>query len=423
LTTKSRFQVRVATRNDLEAIKRFDGRLSAAGRSERVSYSRALLAQAEDEPDPDLPVFFRLMVAEESDEIRAAVLLFNQELFVHGVPRRFCYVQMPISEGLVDRSYSLGIVHLIKKATIRYPLLISLGVGSLDSSWARFAGALGWKTATVPFLFYPVRLSRVLLGLEYFKQRPWLRRGAWLAGHSGAARLMGSLHQAYSKFQRPSPRPLVSQVDSFGPWADTVFQEALHHYPITARRDAAALNAIYPVQDPRFCRLRIRCPKTGRDLGWAVVCLSRLPGKYFGDLTVGALADGFGERENVPAIISAGVENLMSRGAEIIVSNWSHRTWVDGCKKLGFLPGPSNYFALMSPQAGRLLVSPSELTQFHFARGDSDGLNIFHAVAGRIGRDLHGPNRPHNLNGQLGQLQAGSDSGLLRRGTAAGSSE
>ena len=246
MSSTSRFRVRLATHNDLERIRRLDDRLGAGGRSERVSYSRALLAQASDEPDPDVPVFFRLMIAEENNEIRAAVLLFNQELFVHGDPRRFSYVQMPVSEGIINRSYSLGIVHLVKKTLFRYPLLISLGVGSLESSWARFVCGLGWKSASVPFFFYPVNLSRVLLRLEYFKQRPWLRRCAWLAAHSGAAQLLGSLHRGYSKLQTPSPPPLVSEVDSFGPWADTLFRDALHDYPITARRDAAALNAIYP---------------------------------------------------------------------------------------------------------------------------------------------------------------------------------
>jgi len=385
LSSKSRFRVRLATNTDIERIKRFDARLSAGGRTERVSYSRALLAETFDEPDPDLPVFFRLMVTEEGDEIRAAALLFHQQLFVRGKPRRFSYVQMPISEGLVERSYSLAIVHLVKETTRRYPLLISLGVGSLDSSWARFVGALGWKSASVPFFFYPVRFSRVLSALEYLNQRPWLRRGARLSTRSGAACLLGGLHRAYFRLHRPSPTPDVADVENFGPWADTVFRAALRDYPITGRRDSAALNALYPKDDPRFSRLRVRCPKTGRDLGWIIVCLSRLPGKYFGDLMVGALADGFGETENVPALVWAGVQNLIGRGAEIIVSNWSHPAWINGSRRHGFLPGPSNYFSLMSPEAAGLVPPTADIGQFHIARGDSDGLNIFQAGARRPG--------------------------------------
>jgi len=259
----------------------------------------------------------------------------------------------------------------------------------------------------------------VLNRLGYFKQRPWLRRGAWFAAHSGAAQLLGSLHRGYSKLQTPSPPPLVSEVDTFGPWADTLFRDALHDYPITARRDAAALNAIYPEHDPRFCRLCVRCPRTGRDLGWIVVCLSRVPGKYFGDLTVGALADGFGKAADVPTLIWAGVQNLVNRGAEIIVANWSHPAWMRGCKKYGFLPGPSNYFALLSPEAGRLLPSPSSITQFHLTRGDSDGLNIFHADTGRTNPDVPGHSRPTNRPADELSLPhdgtAESEQGLRRR--------
>ena len=94
---------------------------------------------------------------------------------------------------------------------------------------------------------------------------------------------------------------------------------------------------------------------------------------YFGDLHVGTLVDGLGRPENVSLLLDAGRRYLAQQGVDLIVANWSHAAWVNASRRLGFLPGPSNFYFFVSP-AGKPLLEPScPLGMIHLSRGDCDG--------------------------------------------------
>jgi hypothetical protein len=366
--------IRFAEASDAPAILRFNNRLQAAGRAEVMPSEPELPGEARYRPK-GFAVCRRLMIAEDGQEIRAGMMLFHHTLFVRGQEREFCWTHWPISEGLIDHKYSLTIVQILRKALAYQPFLLGLGAGSLDHHWAGIVLRLGWRHAAVPFFFYPVRAGKVLLGLRYLKTRRALRIGAVAAACCGLGLGLTSLLALRRRLAASFSSCESSQENSFGEWTDRVFANCLADYGATVSRKATALNIVYPPDNSRFIKLRVIRRGTGEDVGWVVVVDTQMSGdKYFGDLRVGTVVDGFGSAVHVPALLRAAVEYLSTKGVDIVVGNFSHAAWVGACRRSGFFAGPSNYYFFVSPGASPLLEAGCPLPEIHLTRGDSDGV-------------------------------------------------
>lgn len=368
-----RLRVRAADSRDEPAVERFNERLKKGGQYYQLPLDPRLPGEARHRPD-GFPVGRRLLVVEEGEEIRAGMLQYSSTVFVNGQERSFCWAQLPLSEGLVDRRYSMPIVLLTRSALADQPFQMCLGVGSLEEAWAQFVSKLGWSHAAVPFLFYPVRPTQVLRDLAYLRRRRSLQLAARVLAASGFGRLLGGGLALWRRINPAVPEYESRAEPCFGDWADQIFAGARTEYGALVRRDSTTLNILYPPEDPRFVRLRVRRKGADEELGWIVVIRSPMQGNaYFGDLHVGTLVDGFGRPENVPALLAAGSEYLVEQGVDLLIANWSHTAWVRSSRLLGFLPGPSNYYFFVSP-AGRPLLEPScPLSSIHLSRGDCDG--------------------------------------------------
>src|SRR5262245_50237656 len=96
--------VRFTESEDIAAVARFNRRLEAGGREEKVLLQTALPGEARYRPE-GFPVYRRLMIAADDEEVRAAILLYHHNVFVRGQRRDFCWSDMPVSEAIVDRKY------------------------------------------------------------------------------------------------------------------------------------------------------------------------------------------------------------------------------------------------------------------------------------------------------------------------------
>ena len=81
---------------------------------------------------------------------------------------------------------------------------------------------------------------------------------------------------------------------------------------------------------------------------------------------------GLGERPEDAAAIAARIRTaLAANGADLIVTNQSHASWVDAFARAGFLKGPSNYLLAMSRPLAQAVGDGS--ARVHITRGDGDG--------------------------------------------------
>jgi len=368
-------EIRFAEDGDLEAVIRFNRRLREGGRGEeQITLHPSLPGEARYRP-PGFPVYRRMMIAEDGREIRAAMLLYHHNVFIKGERRDFCWTDMPVSEGIIDRKYSLAIIQLMMRAVAYQPFLMTMGVGTPDVVAFRFLVKLGWRWRLAPFFFYPVRVSKTLLGLRYFKERPKLRFVALLGAVSGAGAGLSGLFSLRRHLASTLSTCQSSEESAFGDWADRIFTDALPEYAAAIRSDAATLNIVYPPDDPGYARLRVRRKGAKEDVGWIVVASKRMEDNpYFSDLKVGTLADGFGRPADAPALVAAGIDYLAETGADIIVANFLHFAWAQACRRSGMIAGPSNYNLFVSPGGPLLREDACPPQEIHVARGHGGGM-------------------------------------------------
>src|SRR5262245_22836873 len=367
--------IRFADDSDVVAVARLNRRLKAGGRDDEMPLDPALPGEAQYRPE-GFPVYRRMIIAEDGQEVRAAMLLCRHNVFIHGVRRDFCWTKMPLSEGIIDSKYSLAIVQLIKRALDYQPFMMGVGAGFPESEGYRLFAGLRWRHQSVPFFFYPVKVSKVLGGLKYLKNNAKLRYGALLGAYSGVGAGVSGLLALRRKLSTIRSDYGASVVERFDEWADRIFAHSLSDYLFAIRSAATSLNIVYPPDDHRYIRLKVMRKGAKTEVGWMVVASKQMSDNhYFGDLKVGTLVDGFSRLEDVSALVAAGLNHLVSIGVDIIVANFSHTAWVEACRRSGMFSAPSNFQVFVSPKGGPVLEESCPLHQIHVARGHSDGMD------------------------------------------------
>lgn len=329
-------------------------------------------------PAPGVPVWQEYFLLLEREAVRGAYVLKRQDAVVgrEARPRRVGSFYWPLSEGTIDAAYALVAPRLLQAALQDEPLLFLVGMVGRDRPIARLVHALGWRLASVPFYFKPLRPARFFRELRYARRHAGARWALDLARATGVGWLGLTLAGLALRAGARRPAPVrIDLVQRFGDWTDAIWAANAPRYSFVGGRDAAALNATYPPQDGQngaFIRLRVA--RGARPIGWAVVQDS-LTGssEHFGGMRVGTIVDGFAAPEDAAAVVRASCDALAERQVDLIISNQSHRAWRRAFSGAGFLRGPSSWLFAPSPALAELIfaVDPSGHA-VHLNRGDGD---------------------------------------------------
>ena len=321
----------------------------------------------------DSKIYQEIFLAVEGDSVRGAYTFKHQEFCVGGRIMEVGMCPMPISEGIVDKRYSLVAPRLLSDATRKQPLLYGLGIGDLEAPVTQFLFALGWRlNRTVPFFFKVKNGSRFLRNIRYLRTsgfRRFLCGSAaclgvgWAGARIANALLTGDGHRSVS----------VETVSEFSPWADEIWLTCQHRYSMIGARDAGVLETLYPHNDGRFIRLKVFDGQ--RVAGWSVLLDTAMRDhKHFGNMRVGSIVDCLASPEDASHVIAAATTYLEERGVDLLVSNQSHPAWCKALRSAGFVAGPSNFYFVTSKELTKLLneVDPTG-AGFHLNRGDGEG--------------------------------------------------
>ena len=315
-----------------------------------------------------------VFLAVEEDRVRGAYTFKHQEFSVGGRILEVGMCRLPISEGIVDKRYSMVGVMLIRDAVRRQPLLYNLGIGDLNVVIARMVLAMGWRVIRVVPFFFKVRNGfQFLRNIQYLKTtklRQWLLAAAAYSGVGWAGARIADVLLTRNGRQAVT----VEQVGEFSAWADGIWQACQSRYSMVAVRDAEVLNTLYPPDNTRFIRLKILDGR--RVAGWAVLLDTVMAhDKYFGNMRVGSIVDCLALPEDANIVMAAAAGVLEDRGVDLLLSNQSHPAWCQGLKMAGFVQGPSNFFFVASKVLTKLLdeIDPAG-TAIHLNRRDGDGL-------------------------------------------------
>jgi len=349
------------------AVRAFNERLAAKG----ATYSFPLLPPT---VQADGSLGSTNYLAMDGDEVRGGYTLIRHESLVTEVLQPVQFLQIPLSEGIVDPKFRMVGALLLKDALKKSPLLFGLGMGGIEQPLPRLLKALGFKLHSVPFYFRVFRPARFFRSIVPLRSTP-LRRTAFdfLAATHILDLPVLMVHAAKAAGAPGRGGVETAIVNEFEGWADTVWEAARHRYSMVAERYAAALNLRYPQSAERLIRLRIR--RRGADIGWAVVMDSQFQDhKYFGRMRVGTFVDALALPGEEALVVREAVAFLRGRSADLMISNQCAEVWGSALQNNGFLAAASNFGFAASPKLFALLAETDpSFARAHLCRGDGDG--------------------------------------------------
>lgn len=336
------------------AVRAFNQRLTAAGVQFgfRLPEDPALIALPR---IGDRRIYQECYLAVEDSDVRGGYSLNRQEVSFKGEIIPVANYVVPISEGTINRQYSLVGLELLKDALRRSPMLFGLGIGGYEKPMAKICSALGWTMRAVPFYFKVENAYRFLREMKRLRRTRLAALAMDVAAISGLGWLGTELsHMVVLVRNGREEFPSVELVDRFGAWADEIWDVCKEKFSMIAVRDSHVLNILYPPSHEQLIRLKVSA--RGRVLGWTVVSdRKRRKNEYFGNLRVGTIMDCAALPENARHVIRAASRVLEERGVDLIVSNQYHASWCLALKDAGFIRGPSDcIFAASRALAAKL---------------------------------------------------------------------
>ena len=316
--------------------------------------------------DRSRPVFKEQYVVQDAAGVHGGFMLQSQQFRVMDEERQIGNYQMPISEGLINRAYGTVGIAMLRHALKMHPHLFCLGMGSADKPLPRMLAAMGWRLTHIPFLFRVHRAASFLRHIAPLRSSPFRARLLDAAAATG----LGSLGFRVLQTRLPLNRRMEAvPCESFGAWADVVWEGAKSNLSFSAVRSSEVLNILYPSQLARFHRLRIGTS------GWAVVLDTQMNShRYFGGMRVGTIVDALAVPGKEVSVAGAASQFLAARGVDLIVTNQAHAGWVAAFRRCGFLNGPSNYILGTSKKLTEDLQPwDTHASKLHITRGDGDG--------------------------------------------------
>jgi hypothetical protein len=359
------------------AVRAFNRRLADGGAEWRFPEDPA--------PDwlPQIPhseVYQELLLVLEDEEVRGGYVLKHQPVCLRGRVLRVGNLYMPLSEGTINRAYSLVGGRLFSDALRREPLLFALAMGGQTTQVTGLVRALGWELRQIPFFFKVLHGSRFLRQIRPLRTTRTRTLLLDLAARSGAGWLAAAAAGVLLTRRPRVKAPLEAElVDCFGGWADELWLSCAASYSFAAVRTSAVLNRVYPADRAGLFRLRIS--SAGQIIGYAVVeSEASLHAESLGTLRVGTIVDALARPEHAEPVMWLAARMLQQRGVDIIITNQSHPAWGSALRRAGFLEGPSQcVFAAAKSLAEQIRALDPEGTELHLTRGDGDwpwGVNL-----------------------------------------------
>jgi hypothetical protein len=329
----------------------------------------------EDDHSAGLPnrIVHENYVAVDGDFVRGGYTLVWQEALVAGQIRRLAFLQIPLSEGIIERKYAPLGLHLLKDAMSRAPLLFGLGMGGFSQPLPKLLRVLKFHVADVRFFVRVQRAGAFLRNARALNRRPLNRAAAHALAYSGLGQIGASAYHAIMSWNRPQTQDFTLEIETeFGPWLDEIWRKASPYYSMIVVRDRETLRYWYSKRGDWIHFLAIR--KNGQYVGWAVVGDAKLNNhNHLGDARLGSLIDCLAIPGLEAEVASLATSYLAGRGVDIIISNQNHPTWCGALERTGYKSMTSNYLIALSPTLHTEVAGADPaLGRIHVTRGDGD---------------------------------------------------
>ncbi|MCX7835648.1 MAG: hypothetical protein N2450_06210 [bacterium] len=314
----------------------------------------------------------------ENQMVRGGYILKYQDFYLNDTLIPIIDFKSPISEGIINSTYSMLGLLMLKDAMNKEPMMYGLGMGGWNVPIVRLLKALKWYLCEIPFYFHVIHPFQFLRGIEFLRKD--LKKRVLLDGlaYTGIGAIGSHLLFTFQRLKYQDETVSLKEihyekVHDWEDWANEIWEQGKTNYRCTAVRNQTVLEILYPKDNSRFHKILIR--KKNEPVGWAVLIISTMKNhKQFGNLRVGTIVDCFAKQKCEGYVIQCATKYIRNQHADLIVSNQLHQDWVIALQKCGFIKGPSNFLFTASPELTRAL-QPMDKNIFrcHFNRGDGDG--------------------------------------------------
>ena len=353
------------TNREVESAKAFNTRMAAAGAPSDFVAERVYPAAA------GALITKTQYVVVDGEAVRGGVLKVEYPAWLNGSPLSATNYQSPISEGIIDKNQSLTAMVLVKFMQQAGSRSFVVGMGDAGNPLPRLLKAAGWSVEPIPFFFRVCRPNRFLSELQLLKGDAKRRILAKIASATGAGWL--GIHALQSRgimADAAARKYRIQQVAEWGSWADVFWERFRNTCSFGVLRDRRTLAELYPASDTRLIRFLLE--RGGRPVGWAACFNSQTNGhRIFGNLRVATILDCIAEPEHASPLIASAIRELHALGADLVVTNQTHRFWREAFHRSGFLTSKSNYLLAMSHVLAKDMASVRD--SIHVTRGDGDG--------------------------------------------------
>jgi len=357
------------TSGEAAGARAFNERLTKAG-----SVSAFLLPESPPEaPAPDRAIRAVYYVALDDKAVRGGFVLGDYPAWLNSAPIAATVCIAPLSEGIIDPKYSMLSMQFVRFLRAHNPYGFASGMGSPNNPYPRLLRAAGWTVVPVPFFFlvcHPQRFLRQIAPLRSSQARRLA--GGVAAGTGIGAAGIRAAHARGLLARKHRAELSIETVAEWGAWADGFWEGARAQFSFAIARDRRTLEDLYPASETRLIRVLVR--RGARAVAWAAALDTQMRGdRYFGDLRVATILDCMGDPKSLTGAVGCVSAALREAGADLIISNQSHRLWQNAFRRNGFLAGPVNYCLGISKPIADDVQAHGGLGAIYFTRGDGDG--------------------------------------------------
>lgn len=314
------------------------------------------------------------LVIENDVTVRGGYILKSQEFILNDNEVTIGNIQLPLSEGAVNKAFNIIGIKIVKDALEKQPLLYALGMGGSDKQFPRLLQSLGWSLDEIPFYFKIIHPKIFFRNIKIIRKTTIRKILFDIIAYSGLGWIGFKCFDIFKKRGKIyGKNTFYEEVHSFGEWADELWQKVKDNFIFCSVRDKQTLNILYPNDNSKFIRLRVTIEN--KIEGWLLLLVTSMSNhQYFGDMRVGSIIDCLATVGKATEIMAAAEKYLRQKNVDLIISNQAYFAYEAAFIKNGYLRGPSNFiFATSRKLTESLNLIESPLNKMHINRGDGDG--------------------------------------------------
>ena len=363
------FSIREINNKDKELIQNFNNELKVNGYSFKLPFSDKVASKK------DFIVNKHFILTENNNLVKAGYTLKQQWFKINADVVKVGYYYNPITAGLFNKKYNICGLLLLNDAEKKNSNLFSLGMGSYSNSLPKLLKALKWKLKKVPFFFRITNPNNFLENINYFKSTKLRSLIINLLQKTGLGwvfiKFIFFTTSLQNSIFNKKNEIICKEVNFFNNEVNDIWENTKKNNSFIALRNSEYINSLY--NNDKFIKLRFT--ENNKIVGWSISLCNKVHNhKFFGNMCLGSVVDNLSLKGKESAIINQTFKFLENKGADLVVTNQSHRLWKKAFWKNGFIRGPSNFiFASSSFLSKKMGFNTRLNNDVHITRGDGDG--------------------------------------------------